>query len=39
MASTLHAYSGLKLSEMLVCMLDLPMMNFKKQIQVENEVY
>ena len=39
MSPTSHAYSGPKLSEMLVSMLDLPIMHSKKQIQAENEVY
>ena len=39
MSPTSHAYTGLKFWEMLVSMLDLPLMHSKKQIQAENEVY
>ena len=39
MVPTSFACSGLKFSEMLVSMLDPPMIHSKKQIQADNEVY
>ena len=39
MSPTSHACTGLKLKEMLIYMLEIPLMNTKKQIQAENEVY